>query len=138
MAIVQYTFQMTCWGLFCILVFVFSLKVTWHWHWSIWEVRASWTCSLTKWNSISKTNIKFVYVNLSVNESSVGINCICKKTRKREKRTSILCDIPNPRECLITTLINDFQVSNLNTRHGEIRDFEFDRNRGLLIDVFCF
>ena len=35
---------------------------------------------------------------------------------------------PNPRQSLITTLLHDLQVSNLDPRDGEVRDLELDRD----------
>lgn len=41
----------------------------------------------------------------------------------------VLCDISNPRQCLVSTLLHDFEVSHLNSRYSEIWDLEFDSDR---------
>ena len=46
---------------------------------------------------------------------------------------AILCDIAHPGQGLVTALLDDFEVSDLNSRHSEIWNFVFDRDGCSLI-----
>ena len=39
---------------------------------------------------------------------------------------SVLGYVANPRQSLIPTFVNNFEISNLNARNGEVRNFELD------------
>lgn len=48
---------------------------------------------------------------------------------------TILRDIPHPRKGLVTTLFNNFEVADLNTRHRKIRNLKLHCDRCSLIDL---
>ena len=48
---------------------------------------------------------------------------------------TILCNIPYPRESLVTTLFDDLEVADLDTRHREVRNLKLHRNWRSLIDI---
>ena len=56
---------------------------------------------------------------------------------------AILCDVPHPRQRLVTRLLDDFEVTDLDARNGEIRDFKFNlkvksfrKNFGKVVEQF--
>jgi hypothetical protein len=47
----------------------------------------------------------------------------------------ILRNIPHPGQGLIPTLLDDLEVPDLDARHGEVWDFEFDGDWGAFFEV---
>ncbi len=41
----------------------------------------------------------------------------------------MLRNVPNPRQCLIATLLDDLKVAHLNSGNGEVGNLKLDRDR---------
>lgn len=53
---------------------------------------------------------------------------------------SVLCYVSHPRECLVATLLHDFQVSDLNAADCEVGNLELnlDWHLGVFLSLFTF